>query len=68
MIEGAARYYQQRIRRYREEPGLRAGALGPRVMAADPQNPQAGTDQGNLLGQLRIDPSERDDRQRRAHG
>lgn len=29
MIEGAARYYQQRIRRYRAEPGLRAGALGP---------------------------------------
>ena len=29
MIEGAARYYQQRILRYRAEPGLRAGALGP---------------------------------------
>ena len=27
MIEGAARYYQQRIRRYLAEPGLRAGAL-----------------------------------------
>ena len=29
MIEGAARYYQQRIRRYRAEPGLRGGALRP---------------------------------------
>ncbi len=29
MIEGAARYYRERIRRYRAEPGLRAGALGP---------------------------------------
>ncbi len=28
MIEGAARYYQQRIHRYRAEPGLSAGAFG----------------------------------------
>jgi carbonic anhydrase/acetyltransferase-like protein (isoleucine patch superfamily) len=28
MIEGAARYYQQRIVRYRAEPGLRSGAVG----------------------------------------
>jgi carbonic anhydrase/acetyltransferase-like protein (isoleucine patch superfamily) len=28
MIEGAARYYQQRIGRYRAEPALREGALG----------------------------------------
>ena len=27
MIEGAARYYQQRIDRYRAEPGLSAGAI-----------------------------------------
>ncbi len=29
LIEGASRYYQQRILRYRAEPGLRAGSLGP---------------------------------------
>jgi carbonic anhydrase/acetyltransferase-like protein (isoleucine patch superfamily) len=29
MIEGAARYYQQRILRYRAASGLRAGARGP---------------------------------------
>jgi carbonic anhydrase/acetyltransferase-like protein (isoleucine patch superfamily) len=29
MIEGAARYYQQRILRYRAVSGLRAGAPGP---------------------------------------
>lgn len=28
MIDGAARYYRERILRYRAEPGLRAGALG----------------------------------------
>lgn len=28
MIEGAARYYQERVRRYRAEAGLRQGALG----------------------------------------